>query len=108
MYVEPHVAALCLELSVKSLACYEDAAFNAKFYGHKTSNVITAYKDDIAQFATIASNNDLMQLIKEYEKTINSRYGTVGGNIPSDEQQTIVNTTCVIFNAMRHRTGLMI
>lgn len=92
MVIDPFIAGLTLELFVKSMAAYHDPTFNPRDYRHQTSKILENYKDKSEIFTEIVNDTELMELIREYQKTVSSRYGTIGGMIPYAEQEKIIAT----------------
>lgn len=48
-------------------------------------------------------DTELIAAIKEYEKTVFSRHGTVGGNISYAEQELVVKTAYLLHSEMRQK-----
>jgi hypothetical protein len=106
-WVYPHVLYFSLELFVKSLASYENSAFNAKKdgFGHSATKIIKAYKK-IPAFNKIYKNKKLFDLIKEYEKTLDTRFGDTSVQMDRTETNLIIQTVYELREEMCKRTGL--
>src|SRR5262245_999679 len=76
-YVELHILHFCLELFVKALASFHHPEFDAKVerLGHRTADIIEKYKFNVPIFDRISSDNQLMTLIREYQRTVDTRFG---------------------------------
>jgi hypothetical protein len=89
-YVKPWIVSFCLELFIKSITSYEDKSFNSKKYSHAVTKIITDYKDSIPIFKRIANDSALFNLILEYEKTIDTKFGETSVQIDGDDQMKLV------------------
>lgn len=80
--VEPHALYFALELFVKALATKSNPKFNSKtdkgaggnIMGHSATSIINEYKNIVHSFYEIANNNKLMELIRIYEGTLDTRF----------------------------------
>lgn len=106
MIVDPFIANLVMELNVKAMAAFHDPLFNPRKYSHNTVKILKDYATKIILFQEIVNDDSLIMIIREYQKTVDSRYGTIGGMIPSDEQRRLVDTAYRIRRAMSALTGL--
>jgi len=106
MIVDPFIAGLAIELNVKAMAAFHDPLFNPRNYSHDTVKILKEYAPKITLFQEIVNDDSLLMIIKEYQKTVNSRYGTIGGMIPSDEQRRLIDAAYRIRGAMSSLTGL--
>lgn len=104
-YVEPSVIALALELFVKALVAHEDETFNAKGFSHATSKIINAYADRIPLLNTIKNDGELMSSIREYEKTMDVKYGEMSIRI-GDDREKLIDTVFEIRAEMYKRTSV--
>src|SRR5664280_858670 len=73
-YVEPFALAISLELFVKALVGYLDPSFNAKKARHGTAKIIMQ-NTHIPTLGAIAADAELMELIEEYGKATDIKYG---------------------------------
>jgi predicted DNA-binding protein YlxM (UPF0122 family) len=107
-WVYPHVLYFSLELFVKSLASHENAAFDAKKdkFGHSATAIIKAYESKIPLFAKIAQNQKLFDLIKEYEKTLDTRFGETAVQLDRSDTKLMLDTVHELREEMCKRTGL--
>jgi hypothetical protein len=106
--VYPHVLYFSLELLVKSLASHEDPSFDAKKhgYGHSASKIIKHYGTTIPIFNTIGNDQPLMDLIKEFEKTLDTRFGETTVQLEGADTKLMTDTVYAIRAEMCKRTGL--
>ena len=107
-WVYPHVLYFSLELFVKSLAVHEDSAFDAKKngFGHSATAIIKAYEIKIPIFSEIAQNQKLFDLIKEYEKTLDTRFGETAVQLEGTDTKLMLETVHRLREEMTKRTGL--
>jgi hypothetical protein len=107
-WVYPHVLYFSLELFVKALAAHEDSSFDAKKngYGHSATAIIKAYASLIPIFAKITSNHQLMDLIEEYEKTFDTRFGETAVQLKGADTKLMLDTIHELREEMCKRTGL--
>lgn len=91
-YVIPQIVAFCLELYVKAIVSHFDNTFKGREYSHKTTKIINEYKDKIKILNDIYSDSRTMDLIKEYEHTIDTRFGDTSVSIDGNDQQIVINT----------------
>ncbi len=103
-YVIPQIVAFCLELFVKAIAAHEDVSFDAKTYRHKTNEILINYASRISLFKKLLNDKTLMNLIKEYQKTIDTRFGGTYVSIDGDDQQKIIDTVYELRREMYRRT----
>jgi hypothetical protein len=94
-YVLPFMLSFCLELFVKALVGYENPGFSAKKANHGTAELIRS-NIHIPVLATIAGDTDLMELIEEYDKVKDIKYGELGVMIDGDEQQQVLAAVLAI------------
>ncbi len=104
-YVNPYVVAFCLELFVKAIAAYEDHSFEGKKYFHRTTEIIKKYKK-ISIFKKILNNNSLLLIMKEYESTIDTKFGQTYVSIDGDDQNKLINVVYDLRSEMYKRTRL--
>jgi len=89
-YSKPHVLHFSLELIVKARIAYSDMAFNPKTNSHKTSLNIIQHQSVSPIFRQVAADQNLMNLIREYENTVDTRFGeTIVQNDGDDEELTV-------------------
>lgn len=105
-YVEPTMVALCIEMYAKSLARHFDNTFQAKSFSHDSQRIITTYQNDLPVFARIANDALLMELIGEYQKTINVKYGEMYVKAPKSEKQLLIDVIFELRDEICQRTGL--
>ncbi len=104
-YVNPYILCLCLELFIKSLAAHEDPSFKAREYGHDIMGILERYRK-IPLFKKILDDINLIELIKEYKKTIDTRFGETTAQIDGGEATSILATVIALRQEMCVRTGL--
>ncbi len=105
-YVRPSIVAFCLELFVKAIAAHEDKSFNGKKYRHHTTDILDDYKNKISIFFKISNNSELVGLIKEFEKTIDTKFGETYVSTNDNDQQKIIETVYELRKEICKRTGL--
>jgi hypothetical protein len=107
-WVYPHTLYFSLELFVKSLASHENSSFDAKKdgYGHSATGIINAYSSAIPIFNNIANNQKLMNLIQEYEKTVDTRFGETAVQLDRADTKLMLDTIHELREEMSKRTGL--
>lgn len=105
-YVKPWIIAFCLELFVKAIAAHKDNSFNGNDYNHKTTKILEDYEFKIPVFEKIFKNKELIGLIKEYEKTSDTKFGETYVSINGSDQNKIVNTVYELRSEICKRTGL--
>lgn len=105
-YVTPFIIAFCLELFVKAIASHEDNSFNEKAYSHNTDKILKSYSEKISLFKTICKNKKLMLLIKEYQKTIDTKFGETYVSTSGVDQSLIIDTIYELRSEICGRTGL--
>lgn len=107
-WVYPHVLYFSLELFIKSLASYENPAFNAKKDGfsHSATAIIINYRNVVSIFDEIFQNQNLFNLIKEYEKTLDTRFGETAVQLDGNETNLIIEIIYKLREDMTKRTGL--
>ena len=105
-YVKPWVVAFCLELFVKSIAAHEDSTFEGKEYYHRTTKIIEKYKNIIPIFEKIFSNHPLFLIMKEYENTIDTKFGETSVSIDGDDQNKLIEMVYELRGEICKRTGL--
>jgi len=107
-WVYPHVLYFSLELFVKSLASHVDPTFDARKggFGHSAAGIIDTYKTTIPIFKEISEDEDLFYLIKEYEKTLNTRFGETSVQIEGSDNQLVINSVYKLREEISKRTGL--
>lgn len=98
-FVEPYALATSLELFVKALVGFDNPSFNAKSAGHSTEAIIKA-NTQIAILGAIAADFELMELVKEYGKAKDFKYGELGMVIDRDEKMQVLDAV------LRIRTDL--
>ena len=89
-YVKPWVVSFCIELFIKSIAAHQDKMFNGKKYSHNVTGIIGDYEKSIPTFHKILNDKKLFNLITEYEKTIDTKFGETSINIDGDEQVKLI------------------
>ncbi|PIQ81443.1 MAG: hypothetical protein COV78_00130 [Candidatus Pacebacteria bacterium CG11_big_fil_rev_8_21_14_0_20_34_55] len=104
-YVKPWVVAFCLELYVKAIASHADNFFNGGDYRHGVTEILKKYFS-ISFFGEILKDDELMILIREYEKTIDTKYGETYVSINGDDQQKIIDLVYKLREEISSRTGL--
>ncbi len=106
-YAYPYILYFSLELFVKSLAKYEDCTFDAKKDGflHSVTDIFVKYKD-IPFFFEIIQNHKLFNLIKEYEKTLNTRFGETAVQINGLDTKLVLETVYKLRGEICKKTGL--
>lgn len=105
-YVKPWVVSFCLELFVKSIASHEDSTFDGKKYSHRTTEIIKKYKNIIPIFKKIFSDLQLFLLMKEYENTIDTKFGETYVSIDGDDQNKLIEIVHELRSEICKRTGL--
>lgn len=105
-YVKPWIVSFCLELFIKAIVSHENNSFNGKDYSHETSKIIKKYASKISLLEKILKDKKLMVLIKEYEKTLDTKFGETYVSIKGDDQNRIIDTVDEIRSEMCRRTGL--
>jgi hypothetical protein len=91
-YVKPYALAFTLELYVKAIVAYSDTSFNAKSFSHKTSEIISAYSNKIDVLKELSDDHELMDIIKEYEKTIDVKFGEMSVAIYGEDTKRLEDT----------------
>ena len=74
-YVDNYIVHFCLELFTKSLVDYSVPGFNPKEFSHRTLQYIQKYEFVSPIFAKVTSDADLCALIREYQNTVDTRFG---------------------------------
>lgn len=105
-WVKPWVVAFCLELMVKGIASFYDIQFDGHKYMHHTSRIICDYAGEIDIFQDLSHDSSLMEIIRMYEKTIDTKYAETGGNGDGDEQQRLVDLIHSLRAELSKLTGL--
>ena len=105
-YVTPSVVAFCLELFVKSLAAHVDNLFVGKDYPHNTTAIIEKYASSIPVFNKIKTDKHLIKIIKEYEKTKDTRFGETYVSLNGDDQMKLISLIYELRSEICKRTGL--
>ncbi len=90
-YAKPHVAHFSLELIVKARISYSDSTFVPSANSHHTSRNILQHQAISPIFQEVAANNALLDLIKEYEKTLDTRFGETSVQTKGSDEAQIVN-----------------
>lgn len=90
-YVKPWIVSFCLELYSKSIVSYLDKDSNVRIYQHETSKLLSDFADKISLFSRILENGEIVSLIREYEKTVNTKYGETVMLIDGDDQNKLIN-----------------
>lgn len=107
-YVYPHALYFSLELLVKSLAAYVNPEFDARKekLNHSVTKIVEKYKSDIPLFEKIYSDTALMALIREFEKTFDTRFGETYIQTNRADMNIVLNTACEVRAEMCARTNL--
>lgn len=105
-YVKPWIVAFCLELFVKAIAAHENSSFNGNNYKHETTRILKEYKSKIPIFEKIFEDNQLIELITEYEKTTDTKFGETYVSIDGEDQNRIIETVYELRSEISRRTGL--
>ncbi|MCP6726639.1 MAG: hypothetical protein KJI69_01185 [Patescibacteria group bacterium] len=107
-FVYPHVLYFSMELFVKSLAAHKNPDFDAKKdrHGHSATDIIKTYKKEIPIFSKIIKDKKLFDLIKEYEKTIDTRFGDTGVQLKGPDTKLMIKTVYKLREEMTKLTGL--
>lgn len=95
-YAPPFALSMSMECLVKALASFHDETFDPFKYRHRTSDVIRDYAPTIPIFDTISKDNFLMDLIKEYENTLDTKFGGTYVQMDGAEAESLLNTACDI------------
>jgi hypothetical protein len=104
-YVEPFMIAHSLELFVKALAGYDDlTSFKAHRYGHNTRRILTE-RAHIPSFAKISGDPELMEIIGEYEKALDVKYGEMAMNLDNSEKQQMLDAIGLVRDELADRRG---
>ena len=69
-------------------------------------SIIKAYEIKIPIFSEIAQNQKLFDLIKEYEKTLDTRFGETAVQLEGTDTKLMLETVHRLREEMTKRTGL--
>ncbi len=107
-YVESHILYFSLELFIKSIISYHINDFDAKkeLLGHSATKIINKYKNIVSIFNKIDTNKVLVNLIKEYENTLSTRFGDTGAMCDGGDEKLIIDTIDELREYMCRQTGL--
>lgn len=105
-YVNPWVSAFCLELFVKARISFEYIDFDGHRFSHKTTNIIRNFENEIPIFQKIYRNNNLFNLIKEFENTKDTKFGETSVSLDGNDQKKIIDTVYELRDEMCKITGL--
>ena len=105
-YVEPTIVALCIEMYSKALASNLDGTFRATDFGHNSKKLIVEYQNRLPLFARIAADAEMMDLIAEYQKTMDVKYGEMYVKAPKSEQAQLIALIHELREELCGRTGL--
>ncbi|MCX6728841.1 MAG: hypothetical protein NTV39_03675 [Candidatus Saccharibacteria bacterium] len=105
-YTKPYIANFALELIVKARIAFSDATFNPRANGHRTSQNIIQYQSVSPILKRVANDSDLIDLIKEYQNTIETRFGETAVQTDSDEEAQIIELVREIRDEMITLTGV--
>lgn len=106
LYVYSYALGIATELFVKSIVARKDPSFNPKRFNHNTADLINAYSSNIPILDTIAKNNKLMELIKSYEDTVDTKFGDTTISIEGKDEQMVLDNVYKIRAEMCKITGL--
>jgi hypothetical protein len=95
-YAPPFALSMSMECLVKALASFYDSTFDPFKYRHRTSDVIKDYASIIPLFDKISKNSFLIDLIKEYENTLDTKFGGTYVQMDRAEAEVLLNTACDI------------
>jgi len=105
-YAEPFLLSFSLELFVKALVAYEEKTFTKKNQHHFTSKLIIEYQDKISVLKEIANDKSLIDIIIEYEKSVDVKYMETSVELNGDEVKLLLDIVYKLRNDMCKRTGL--
>ena len=91
-WAEPAIIAFVVELYVKAIAVRDDSTLDVRrIYNHRTHEILNDRKANIPIFQTITSDPDLMELIEEYAKQNQFRFGEYDMLIDQQERQQVID-----------------
>jgi hypothetical protein len=98
---------LSLELVVKAIAFKLISNFNARKFGHKTSKIIIAYIDQIAEFKNVLADNEKMELIQQLESGfVEMRYGETYSSMDRNDSKVYNNLFNSLIDYLRSITNV--
>ena len=95
-YAPPFALSMSIECVVKALASFHDSLFDPFKYSHRTSDVIKDYALTIPVFNTISKDSFLIDLIKEYENTLDTKFGGTYVQMDGAESESLLGVACKI------------
>ncbi len=107
-WVYPHALYFSMELFTKSLAAHKNLKFDAKKegLGHSVTKIISFYENKISVFAEIAQNKRLFELIREYENTLDTRFGETAVQMDRFDTDLMLETVYKLKKEICNQTGL--
>lgn len=105
-YVQPHIIHFCLELFVKALIFYVRPEFCAKKNSHNTMKNMRENKDVSPTFSRILESGNLSELVLEYQRTVDTRFGETVTYFDRDDMDIMMQLVEEMYTEMREKTGL--
>lgn len=105
-YVEPHVVHFCVELFVKALIIQSEPTFDPKTNGHRTLDNIIQHSSASPLFAKILADKQLAYLVREYEKTVDTRFGETSVQIDGEDTRRMIGLAYEMRVELCGKTGL--
>jgi len=106
-YVTPTIVTFCLELYVKTLVSNLNPLINFKIvYKHRIVDIIKDFSDQIPIFNKLIEQEELINLIREFQNTIDARYGQTAVTLNGDDQIKLIDLIYELRNEICKITGL--
>ncbi len=105
-YVPPFAVSMGVECMVKALASIYDMDFNPKKYSHRTHEIIKKYSPVIPLFASVQENNSLINLIQEFEKTLDTKFGGTYVHMDGMEAEKLLDIATELREEVLRITGV--
>lgn len=105
-YAPPFALSMSLECITKALASYYDISFDPFKYGHQTSKIITDYAPNIPLFESISRDEGLIELIKEYQNTLDTKFGGTYVVFDGEEAKLLLDVVCNMRTEVLNVSGM--
>ena len=97
---------MSIECVVKALVSFHDNSFEPFKYGHSTSGIIKDYASVVPILHKISKDILLLNLIKEYENTLNTKFGATYVQMDGAEAEFLLKTACDIRGEVLKASGV--
>jgi hypothetical protein len=103
-YVLPFAMSHAIELFIKSIASFADSDF-VGIDSHKPIGVMQRFAH-LPIFARVLADNDLVDLVNEYSKTLNAKFGEMAMYLDGDERDRLFLLIDDLRSDLCAKTGL--